>query len=141
MSNLSLGFYSINGVNFSSAIPKRDCNNRTNHRSTYVNWLTSKYGTQPLKGHKNEIKSHKNVCTDSEEDDDRALKTNLQEKNEAMNWSCSNVQYALLNEYAWEKKINWLRMFFYCTQTMMMVKAEKKDKKKKNLSFSSVKLK
>lgn len=48
-----------------------------------------------------------------------------------MNWSCSNVQYALLNEYAWEKKINWLRMFFYCTQTMMMVKAEKKDKKKR----------
>lgn len=48
------------------------------------NWLTSKYDTQPLKGHKNEIKSYKNVCTDSEEDDDRALKANLQEKNEAM---------------------------------------------------------
>lgn len=85
MSNLSLGFYSINGVNFISAILKIDCNNRTNHRSTYVgNWLTSKYDTQPLKGHKNEIKSYKNVCTDSEEDDDRALKANLKEKNEAM---------------------------------------------------------
>lgn len=48
------------------------------------NWLTNKYDTQPLKGHKNEIKSYKNVCTDSEEDDDRALKANLQEKNEAM---------------------------------------------------------
>ena len=85
MSNLSLGFYSINGINFISAIPKRDCNNKTNHRSTYVgNWLASKYGTQPLKGHKNEIKSYKSVCTDSEEDDDWALKANLQEKNEAV---------------------------------------------------------
>lgn len=48
-----------------------------------------------------------------------------------MNWSCSNVQYALLNEYAWEKKINWLRMFFIVLGQWWWLKQKKRTKKKK----------
>lgn len=53
-----------------------------------------------------------------------------------MNWSCSNVQYALLNEYNLRKKDKLTQNGFYCTQTMM-VKAEKKDKKKKESQFQT----
>lgn len=48
-----------------------------------------------------------------------------------MNWSYSNIQYALLNEYAWEKKINWLRMFFIVLGQWWWLKQKKRTKKKK----------